>query len=330
MTSARKEAPNRLEISMPNDLEAVFTRSFDAPRDLVWKCHTTPELVRRWLLGPSGWTMPVCEIDLRVGGRYRYVWRNADGRDMGMGGVFREVVAPERLVATELFDEDWTGGETVTTQVFSERAGKTTLTLTVRYSSKEARDAALNTGMTDGMEAGYGRLDELFAGARLLRADSGKTPKISPFLWFDKEAEEAANHYVSIFKNAKVRSVVRSGDAGPGPKGGVMVVDFEIDGQKFTALNGGPHFKFNESVSFVVDCKDQAEVDYYWERLVEGGAPGQCGWLKDKFGLSWQIVPRRLTELMSDPDAGKARRATEAMLKMSKIDVGEVERAAAG
>ena len=152
-----------LELSMPNDLEAVFTRSFNAPRELVWEAHTKPELIRRWLLGPDGWTMPVCEVDLRVGGQFRYVWRNADGREMGLRGAFREVTPPERLVHTEIFDEDWTDGETVVTQSFAERGGKTTLTLTVRYASKQARDAALNTGMMRGMEAGYARLDDMFA-----------------------------------------------------------------------------------------------------------------------------------------------------------------------
>lgn len=150
-----------LELSMPNDLEAVFTRSFNAPRNLVWEAHTKPELVRRWLLGPDGWTMPVCEIDLRVGGKFRYVWRHSDGREMGMGGVFREIAAPERLVHSEVFDQDWTDGETLVIQTFAERAGKTTLTLTVRYATKQARDAALSTGMTTGMEAGYARLDDV-------------------------------------------------------------------------------------------------------------------------------------------------------------------------
>jgi len=152
-----------LKFETRGEREIVFTRSFDAPRHLVWEAHTKPEYVRRWLLGPSGWTMPVCEIDLRVGGRYRYVWRHADGREMGMGGVFREVIRPGRIVTTELFDEDWTGGETVVTQVLTEHAAKTTLNMTVLYSSREAREAALKTGMTGGMEAGYARLDGLLA-----------------------------------------------------------------------------------------------------------------------------------------------------------------------
>lgn len=154
--------------------------------------------------------------------------------------------------------------------------------------------------------------------------------KITPFLWFDKEAEEAAKHYASVFKDGHIINLVRYGDAGPGPKGQVMVVEFEVHGMRFTALNGGPRFKFDEAISFVIDCKNQEEVDYYWERLCEGGTPSMCGWLRDKFGLSWQVVPRRLTELMLDPDQAKARRATEAMLKMSKLDIAEIERAARG
>ncbi len=152
-----------LKVSTPSDREVVVTREFAAPRALVFDAHTQPELVQRWLLGPPGWTMPVCEIDLRVGGKYRYVWRHADGREMGMGGTFKEVVRPSRIVVTQLFDEDWTGGETLVTTEIAERRGTTTLTITVRYVSREARDAAIQTGMTQGMEAGYQRLEQLLA-----------------------------------------------------------------------------------------------------------------------------------------------------------------------
>ena len=155
---------NKVSITTPTDREIVITRSFDAPRPLVWDCHTKPELVRRWLLGPPGWEMPVCEIDLRVGGKYRYEWtHDARNARMSMGGVFQEIAKPEKIVAKEKFDDDWTGGETLVTQAFTERTGKTTLTLTVLYASKEARDGAAATGMTDGMEAGYQRLDEVLA-----------------------------------------------------------------------------------------------------------------------------------------------------------------------
>jgi predicted 3-demethylubiquinone-9 3-methyltransferase (glyoxalase superfamily) len=155
--------------------------------------------------------------------------------------------------------------------------------------------------------------------------------KITPFLWFDNQAEEAMNFYVSIFKNSKVGTISRYGDAGPGPKGSVMVASFELDGVKFTALNGGPHFKFTEAISLYVDCETQDEVDYFWGKLTSGGgAPSQCGWLKDKFGLSWQIVPSALPKLLSDPDRDKANRVMQAMLQMQKIDVGKLEAAAKG
>jgi predicted 3-demethylubiquinone-9 3-methyltransferase (glyoxalase superfamily) len=145
--------------------------------------------------------------------------------------------------------------------------------------------------------------------------------KITPFLWFDDKAEEAMNFYVSIFPNSKILSVTRYGEGGPGPKGTVMIAAFELDGQKFTALNGGPQFTFTEAISFYVDCKTQQEVDELWEKLSEGGEKGRCGWLKDKYGLSWQIVPTVLGELMRDKDPEKSQRVMKAMLKMNKIDI---------
>jgi predicted 3-demethylubiquinone-9 3-methyltransferase (glyoxalase superfamily) len=150
---------------------------------------------------------------------------------------------------------------------------------------------------------------------------------ISPFLWFDTQAEQAANLYVSIFKNSKIVKTARYGDAGPGPKGSVMTVEFELDGQRFIALNGGPHFKFNEAVSFSIECETQAEVDEYWNKLSAGGAEGQCGWLKDRFGLSWQVNPTILGEMLADPDPAKSRRAMEAMLEMKKIDIAALKKA---
>jgi predicted 3-demethylubiquinone-9 3-methyltransferase (glyoxalase superfamily) len=151
--------------------------------------------------------------------------------------------------------------------------------------------------------------------------------KITPFLWFDNKAEEAMNFYISIFKNSKVLNVSRFGEAGPGPKGTVMTATFQLNGQEFTALNGGPQFAFTEAVSFYVDCETQQEVDELWNKLSEGGEKGQCGWLKDKYGLSWQIVPSALGEMLQDKDAAKVKRVTEAMLKMNKIDVNILRQA---
>jgi predicted 3-demethylubiquinone-9 3-methyltransferase (glyoxalase superfamily) len=153
--------------------------------------------------------------------------------------------------------------------------------------------------------------------------------EITPCLWFDTEGEEAAQFYTSVFPNSKIVDVARYGEAGPRPEGMVMTVGFELDGHKFVALNGGPDFNFNEAISFQVSCKNQDEVDTFWSKLSEGGEEGPCGWLKDKYGVSWQIVPTALSELLSDPDREKSQRVMQAMLSMKKIEIDELERAAA-
>ena len=154
-------------------------------------------------------------------------------------------------------------------------------------------------------------------------------PAITPSLWFDNNLEEAAEFYISIFPNSSIESIERYTEAGPGTPGDVVAGTYVLDGTRFIGINGGPAFSFTEAVSFTIDCKDQDEVDYYWNRLVDGGEESQCGWLKDRFGLSWQIVPHRLTELTSDPDPARATAATKAMLGMRKIIIAELEDAVA-
>jgi predicted 3-demethylubiquinone-9 3-methyltransferase (glyoxalase superfamily) len=154
-------------------------------------------------------------------------------------------------------------------------------------------------------------------------------PSIKPCLWFDTQGEDAARHYTSIFPHSRITEITHYGDAGPRDPGTVMTVSFELDGQPFIALNGGPGFTFNEAISFEITCETQAEVDEYWERLGAGGEDGPCGWLKDLFGVSWQVIPRRLTELAADPDPAVAQRVIAAMLQMRKIDIAAVEEAAA-
>ena len=151
--------------------------------------------------------------------------------------------------------------------------------------------------------------------------------KITPFLWYDGQAEEAANHYVAIFEDSKILGVTRCGDHGPGPKGSALAVDFQLEGQRFNALNGGPMYRFTEAVSFVVACDTQAELDRIWDRLAAGGKPSRCGWLKDQFGLSWQVVPRELPTLLQGSDPAAAGRAMAAMMQMSKIDLAALRRA---
>jgi predicted 3-demethylubiquinone-9 3-methyltransferase (glyoxalase superfamily) len=153
------------------------------------------------------------------------------------------------------------------------------------------------------------------------------TTKITPFLWFDHQAEEAAKSYTSIFRNSRIRRIVRNTESAPGPTGGVLTVEFVLDGQEFTALNGGPNFQFSQAISFVVHCETQREIDYYWEKLLAGGEPSQCGWLQDKFGLSWQIVPATLPELLSDRDPKKVDRVMQAMMTMDKLDIDGLKKA---
>jgi predicted 3-demethylubiquinone-9 3-methyltransferase (glyoxalase superfamily) len=155
-------------------------------------------------------------------------------------------------------------------------------------------------------------------------------PRITPNLWFDDNALEAAEFYVSVFPNSKVTDVTHYTEAGPGPAGTVLTVSFLLDGQKLTAINGGPQFTFDEAISFEISCKDQAEVDYYWDTLSEGGEESQCGWLKDRFGLSWQVVPEGWEALFTDPDPERANRAMQAMLGMQKLDIAALEAAADG
>ena len=155
-------------------------------------------------------------------------------------------------------------------------------------------------------------------------------PRIKPNLWFDTESMEAAEFYVSVFPNSEIRNVSHYTEAAPRPAGTVLTVDFVLDGQEFTAINGGPQFTFNESISLLIDCADQDEVDYYWAKLSESGEEGQCGWLRDKYGLSWQVVPAGMAEVMSDPDKGRAQRAMQAMLGMKKLDVAALQAAADG
>jgi predicted 3-demethylubiquinone-9 3-methyltransferase (glyoxalase superfamily) len=154
--------------------------------------------------------------------------------------------------------------------------------------------------------------------------------KITPFLWFDGKAEEAMNFYVSVIPDSKVLSVVRVGDGGPGPKGSVLTASFQLNGLEFVALNGGPQHKFTEAISFVINCETQEEVDRYWEKLAEGGRTDRCGWLKDKYGLSWQIVPVQMMQMLKDKDQQKVDRAMSAMLKMTKLDIAELRRAFEG
>jgi predicted 3-demethylubiquinone-9 3-methyltransferase (glyoxalase superfamily)/uncharacterized protein YndB with AHSA1/START domain len=321
-----------LQVTTPSEREIMMTRAFAAPRNLVFDAFTKPELVKRWLLEPPGWSMPVCEIDLRVGGAYRYVWRHdRDGTTMGMGGVYHEIVAPKRLVTTERFDEAWYPGEAVGTLVLVEQGERTTVTQTM-LSNRGKRATRSSSPAWSGVwrRATTGSTDSWHQPRHGDNREERIMQRIVPFLWFDGKAEEAMNFYVSVFKHSKVVRVTRYGEAGPGPKGTVMSATFQLEGQDFYALNGGPQYSFTPAVSFFVSCETQQEVDELWEKLSAGGRKDRCGWLQDKYGLSWQIIPTALGKMLQDKDPAKAGRVMQAMLQMEKIDIQRLEQAYRG
>jgi len=314
-----------VEVTTPSDREVTMSRTFNTPREMLFEAWTKPELLKRWLYGPKEWPLSRCEIDLRVGGKLRFEWGPHEGKSMGFSGIYREIAPPDRLAFTEVWDDNWTGGETLVTIKFIERAGKTTVSQTILYTSLASRDAALKTGMARGQAQAYERLEEILA---------SKTTKESPkqkivtFLWFDNQVEEAVNFYVSIFKNSRIVNVSRYGDAGAGPKGSVMSAIFELEGQRFYALNGGPLFHFTPAISLFVNCETQEEVDELWEKLIAGGGkPDRCGWLKDKYDLSWQIIPTALGEMLQDKDPKKSASVMKAMLQMDKLDITKLKQA---
>jgi len=308
----------------------VIIRVLDAPRERVWQAWTEPERMSRWW-GPKGFTAPHCTNDLRVGGTYLYCMRSAEGQDYWSTGTYREIVAPERLVCTDSFADEqgnvvpashygMTGDfplELLVTVTLEDVDGKTRMTL-----RHEGLPASEREPCSEGWHQSFDKLAE-----SLITQEKIRGQKITPFLWFDTQAEEAANFYVSVFKDAGIDAINRYGEAGPGPAGSVMVVSFRIEGQSFIALNGGPAFTFSPAISFVVNCETQAEVDALWEKLAEGGQTQQCGWLQDKYGVSWQIVPTVLGELLGDPDPVRANRVMQAMLQMTRLVIEDLRRA---
>jgi predicted 3-demethylubiquinone-9 3-methyltransferase (glyoxalase superfamily)/uncharacterized protein YndB with AHSA1/START domain len=301
--------------------DLTLTRILDAPRSLVYAVWTDPQHLARWW-GPHGFTNPECRADARPGGEI-FIRMVGHGFDHGMKGRFDELVPPERIVVTSLL-EDERGKKFLeirnTITLVEHGAGKTALTMHAHVLYAGAGSEGPLSGMEEGWTQSLERLGTYTSGLR--------PEKITPFLWFDGRAEEAMHFYTSVFKNAKVLDVSRYGEAGPGEAGSVMTATFEIEGQCFIALNGGPHYSFTPAISFMVHCETQAEVDAYWDRLsADGGTPIQCGWITDKFGLTWQIVPNGLLEMIQDEDANKSTAVMKAMMEMVKLDIVELREA---
>lgn len=319
---ARKSNSDTFQMRLVGDLEIEMTREFDAPRELVFLAHSSAEHMKRWW-GPRAMEITVCEVDFRVGGKWRIVHRTPDGAEYGFRGEYREIRPHETITWTFEF-EGMPGEIGVEVMTLTESKGRTTLRVVSRFSSKDARDGLANSGMEAGAREMWDRLEEhaqtlVQTGAAMSTTRS----KVTPFLMFNDGLEQALAFYKATFPGTEVHSAARNGKDGP-----MSQAEFTVGGQRLMGFNGGPHFKFSEAFSLFVDCENQAEVDRYWDALVKAGAtPTQCGWINDPWGLSWQIVPKRFMELISDKDPKKVQAVVAAMLKMVKLDVAGLEAA---
>jgi predicted 3-demethylubiquinone-9 3-methyltransferase (glyoxalase superfamily)/uncharacterized protein YndB with AHSA1/START domain len=308
---------------------APFTlqRTFNATLARVWRAWTDLSQFKQWF-GPKGVTCVAVTRDFRPGGVFHYRMRSPDGQENWGRCAYREIVPQEKLVWVNSFSnpsgdvvpppfpEPWPA-EMLTTVSFAAVGDQTTVT--VEWIPLHASEAETRTfdnarpSMAGGWSGTFEQLEDFLA--RTPRVSTGQ--RITPFLWFDGQAEAAARFYASIFPDSEITSV------------SPMIVNFRLAGLEFMALNGGPHFKFTEAVSFFVSCETQAEVNYFWDKLSAGGSVQQCGWLKDQFGLSWQIVPTALGELMGDADPDQSQRVFQAMMQMVKLDIAGLKAAAA-
>ena len=291
--------------------EITVKTLIDAPITLIWKCWTTPADIMNWNNASDGWHTPRAENDLRKGGRFSYYMESRDKKNgFDFAGVYDEVIPYTRI------EYKLTDGRNVSVLFSSVKEGFTideTFETENEYPVEQQRE-------------GWQAILDNFKRYVERKSEKAKYHPIVPCLWFDSEAEEAVKLYTSIFPNSRVGEIVRYGKAGyeihKQPEGKVQTIEFCINGQCYTALNGGPVFKFNEAVSLQVMCDTQQEIDYYWEKLSEGGEKGPCGWLKDKFGLSWQVAPTILPELLKDTE--RAERVTEVYMKMGKFIINDL------
>lgn len=326
-------------------------RVFDSGVKKVWEMWTKPALVKKWW-GPKDFTSPTVKINFKVGGKYLYCMRGAASpsspiKDFWSTGVYKEIIPFKKIVITDSFSDEkgnivpasyygMKGDFPLELEViltFEESDGKTKMTLNhIGIPSGEMADAT-----KQGWNSSFDKIDEI-----LKNQENTTKQKITPCLWFDNQAEEAVNFYVSIFsakdkssskkQKSRIEKITRYDKAGANaskmPIGSVMTIEFYLNGEQFLALNGGLYFKFSGAISFIVNCDTQEEINYYWQNLSKGGEKGQCGWInRDKYGITWQVVPEILNKLLADKDPKKSGRVMEAMLKMTKIDISKLKKA---
>ncbi len=322
--------------------ELSLTRHINAPRTTVWRCWTEAELLKQWYC-PKPWRVTEADIDLRPGGRVNTVFEGPEGERHDNNGIYLEIVPLERLIFTDAFTEGFmpkqgTPFMTGFVNLSDAPGGGTTMTWGARHWSADDKDRHEAMGFHDGWNAAASQLDEL---AQQITVDQGDTKQpaarvegssmntITPCLWFDGNAEEAASFYASILPDSGISAVHKApADDPSGKEGDVLTVEFTLMGRQFLGLNGGPYFTFNEAVSFQIPVETQAEVERLSNALSAAPEAEQCGWVKDRFGLSWQIIPVQLTRLIADQDKARAKRVFEAMMGMKRIDIAAIERAA--
>jgi predicted 3-demethylubiquinone-9 3-methyltransferase (glyoxalase superfamily)/uncharacterized protein YndB with AHSA1/START domain len=291
----------------------------NVPVHKVWKLWTKAEHITRWNNASDDWHTPWAENDIRSGGKFIWRMEAKDGSfGFDFGGVYDQV-KPLELISYTIGD-----GRKVTINFSSQGYGTK---ITESFEAEGTNPIEMQRGGWQAILDNFKKYAESYS--KSTKSSGSTIHKITPCLWFDKQAEDAAKFYTSIFNNSEIVAISRYGKEGYEihgmPEGSVLTVNFKLDGQDFTALNGGPYFKFNESISLMVGCETQEEIDYFWNKLTEGGEEGQCGWLKDKYGLSWQIFPNILSKLMTDP--ARAGRVTQAFMQMKKFDIEKLLKA---
>lgn len=317
MSRINYQTARKVSITTPSDTEIHIETMINAPRDLIYQAYVDPKAIPHWW-GPARLRTVVEEMDVKVGGKWKYLQYEPDGTEYVFHGEYKEVDRPNKITWTFNFGM-WEGRESTETVEFVEvEPRKTKIINTVVYQSKEDRDGMLQSGMESGMSESLDRLE-------VLVWEYAKKQKIKACLWFDGEAEEAVNFYTTIFEKAEILSIQRYGKGSPFSEGTAMTIQFRLQGQDFMALNGGSQHKFTPAISMYVNCKDQKEVDHLWDNLTEGGEESMCGWLVDKYGVSWQIVPTGLGNLLSNPE--KAGKVMEALMPMKKIDLDILQQA---
>ncbi len=300
------------------DLEIEIESIVNVPIEYVYKAHTSAELIPKWW-GPAKYETTVEEMDVTPGGKWRYVQKDKDGNVHVFFGEFLDIQPFEKIVWTFRY-EPYPDVAEETINFIKLNENQTKIKIRSVFPSKESRDGKLQSGMETGYSESLDRLEKI-------NFNYFNPQKIKFCLWFDNQAEEAVKFYISLFKNSQILSFQKYGPNQPGPEGTVMAISFTLEGEEMMALNGGPIFKFTPAISMYITCDDQNEVDYLWNALTDGGKEDQCGWLVDKYGVSWQIVPKRFNFLIQNGSEEQKQKVMQELFKMKKIDVFKLEQA---